>query len=252
MSKQPEHSCLVLIPIYKDELNEVEQQTISNIREKLKDFPFHFIAPGNIKEDYYRCTYPDIRIRTYDKWRRESIDDYNALMLDVSFYQGFADYDFVFIFQTDGWFLGTQEDFRHFLSMDIDYIGAPWGEEGFRFCKRIIPGAGKYRLLYLLEQGVTCYVGNGGVSLRRVSQMIHLLQESSRKIKKWDKAEDLFISYYAQKSKCNFKIPSKTVAEQFALEMNMKDKIEAGNVPMAVHKWELFYPSLLTDYVKRD
>ncbi len=243
--------CIVVIPIYKSELNGIERKSLERCREELCGYPFTFIAPGDIKEQFYLENYPEIPIRKYENWQHDRLDDYNALMLNPEFYQGFSLYEFMFLFQTDGWFLGSKEQFQTFLQMDVDYIGAPWGDEGFRFCKRIIPGAGKIKLLYLLEQSVTCYVGNGGVSLRRISQMIALLQEKRKALLTWEKAEDLFISYHAQKSKCHFRVASKEVAEGFALEMNMREKISTGKIPMAVHKWETFYPELLDDLAKQ-
>ncbi len=234
--------CIVLIPIYQKQLPDLEKQALDCCLEKLPNIPKMFIAPYDIEETYYGINYPELQIRKYTQWHHDRIDDYNQLMLNDEFYAGFTDYEFVFIFQTDGWFLGREEDLNHFCQLSIDYIGAPWGDNGFRFCKRIIPGAGKCKLLYLLEQSVTCYVGNGGVSLRRNSQMINLLREKKKELAKNEKAEDLFISYYAQKSKCNFRVASKELAETFALEMNMKEKIRAGMIPMAIHKWKKYYP----------
>ncbi len=238
------HTCIVVIPIYQRKLPAQEELALDNCLEKLPKIPKLFIAPYDLEEEYYQSKYPAIQIRKYPVWRHDRLDDYNQLMMSEDFYLGLKDYEFVFVFQTDGWFLGSEEDLAHFCSLPIDYIGAPWGENGFRFCKRIIPGAGKCKLLYLLEQSVTCYVGNGGVSLRRNSQMIRLLREKKKELAKWDKAEDLFIGYYGQKSKCKFRLATKELAESFSLEMDMKKKLQNGASPMAVHKWAQYYPEL--------
>ena len=60
----------------------------------------------------------------------------------------------------------------------------------------------------------------------------------------WGKAEDIFISFYGQKRKCELNIAPVKVARYFSLETNMKEEIENGNIPFAVHKWEQYYPEL--------
>ena len=66
----------------------------------------------------------------------------------------------------------------------------------------------------------------------------------------WNNAEDIFISFYGQKKKCELNIAPVNVASRFSLETNMKVEIANGNIPFAVHKWEQYYPELITDYMK--
>lgn len=35
-------------------------------------------------------------------------------------------------------------------------------------------------------------------------------------------------------------------AKEFSLETDMKEEILEGNLPMAVHKWERYFPELLS------
>lgn len=240
--------CCILIPIYQPSLSEKEEHILNGCYQKLQDYPFLFMVPGDLDTAFYQEKYPNMEIIRFSTWHSESLSDYNRLLLQIDFYETFIQYEYLFIFQLDGLFLGTKEQFETFLRADVDYIGAPWGEEGYRFCRWIIPGAGHSRLLYALEGSVTCYVGNGGVSLRKTAQMMHLLKEKKRQVIKWKKAEDIFFSYHGQKSKCHFKIASKELAYQFAMESDMQQKIEQGQVPMAVHKWEKYYPALFDRY----
>jgi hypothetical protein len=84
---------------------------------------------------------------------------YNRLMLSREFYARFAAYEYVLIHQLDAIVFGSVEPF---LGMGVDYLGAPWIEHDAN-------GAP-----YLTR------VGNGGLSLRRVSAFRQLLGSKVR------------------------------------------------------------------------
>ncbi len=237
-------SIIALVPIYQDQLKEIENRSLEEFNLKIKQIPKAFIAPKNLDTTWYKVEYPDIPVFVFEQWDKGSLEDYNDLMLTEEFYQRFSEYEFIFLFQTDARFLGTEEQLIEFAGTEYDYYGAPWGDEGMRFVKRVIPGAGHFRILRVLEQEVIAKVGNGGVSLRRVSAMIQFLKKHKKKIAKWEKAEDLFIGYYGAKYPKTIQLPDINTAYRFAMEMNMKEKILAGQKPMAVHKWEKFFPEL--------
>jgi len=198
---------------------------------------------------WYKSEYPEIKCHVFSEWSRHSIDDYNQLMLNADFYQEFNSYDYLFIFQTDALFLGTEEQLLKFSDMNYDYFGAPWGMDGMRFINRVIPGAGHSRLLRILEGEIIARVGNGGVSLRKTSAMISFLNKHEKQIAEWEKAEDLFIGYYGAKHPKSIRLPDVDTAYQFAAEMDMEQRIKAGHIPMAVHKWETFFPNI-EEYIK--
>lgn len=235
---------LTLVPIYMEELSGNDKRSLDEIYEKLKVVPLEFIAPANLDREWYRCTYPDIPIKSFEQWNKKSLQDYNDLLMTSEFYRAFDKYEYVYIFQTDARFLGTEEQLLSFVDMGLDYIGAPWGRDGMRFIKRVIPGAGHSKLLRKLEGEVIARVGNGGVSLRKVSAMIHFLESHKKELSEWEKAEDLFIGYYGAKHPNSIALADVETAYSFAMEMDMEEHIKSGRIPMAVHKWEKFFPEL--------
>ena len=242
--------CCVVIPIYKTVLNSVEQVVLNHFLQKIQNYPWCFMAPSDLDLRWYQNNYPEIAQQVFAGWKSDSLDDYNQLMMKPSFYKRFDDYGYIFIFQLDGFILKDDGVLNEFLDMDYDYIGAPFPGEGFRYLKRIIPGSGHISLLNKLQGETICRVGNGGVSLRKVEAMIRFFHAWEAEKSEWNNAEDIFISFYGQKRKCKLNIAPVEIASRFSLETNMKMKITNGNIPFAVHKWERYYPELLTDYMK--
>lgn len=241
-----EYDCIVIVPIYKKKLNEIEYLCLSNFRKKLFGFPFSFIAPVDIEDDYYTKKWNGLSIKKFAAWCTDSLDDYNKLLMTPEFYSRFLNYDYMLILQLDGWLIKGKEELKQFVQMGYDYIGAPWEDGGYRYYKRVIHGADHIKLLRCFTGETICRVGNGGVSLRRIKSMESFFRAYEKERESWNKAEDIFISYYGQKRKYKLKIPSVEVAKQFSLEKDMKMEILSGNIPMAVHKWEKYYPELLS------
>ncbi len=91
-----------------------------------------------------------------DSWLA-SIDTYNAMLLQPWFYRLFSEWDYLLIYQLDAWIL--RDDLDEWLNKGYTYIGAPWtGHLG-----PDTPDIG---------------VGNGGFSLRNVSEMIRICESS--------------------------------------------------------------------------
>ena len=236
--------CCIVVPIYKEKLNSIEERVLRELLRKLSRFPVCFMAPGNLCLRYYQENFAECKSLSFNMWQANSLSDYNRLMMQPSFYQEFQKYEYILIFQLDGLLLQGSEELEVFLDMGYDYIGAPWPEGGYCYYKRIIRGSGHIPILRKLQGETVCKVGNGGVSLRKVGSMVQFFEEWQSEVETWDKAEDIFISFFGQKRRCELKIAPVEIAEKFSLENDMKDKIEIGATPFAVHKWELYYPEL--------
>lgn len=241
-----EKKCIIVIPVYKKELTETEYKCLENYREKLPGFRIVFIAPVDIDDSYYAKRWEGISIIKFDTWSADSLNDYNRLLMTPEFYNRFSDYEYMFILQLDGWLIKGEEELKRFLQMGFDYIGAPWRDGGYRYYKRVIRGANYIRFLRYFTGETICRVGNGGVSLRRVKRMEAFFRAYEKEKVNWEKAEDIFISFYGQKRKFRLRIPPVETAKEFSLETDMKEEILEGNLPMAVHKWERYFPELLS------
>lgn len=128
-----------------------------------------------------------------------TIHDYNSLLYDKSFYDNIPT-EYFLIFQTDTMICSDYKDnIYKFIENDYDYVGAPWpnGE-----------------------------VGNGGLSLRKKSKMIEIIEKCSD-LKQYTPTqlhnEDAFFANVCI-NKVNIKKPTFEEAKTFAVETVYSDK----------------------------
>jgi hypothetical protein len=116
--------------------------------------------------------------------------EYSRLLTTSSFYQHFQQHSHVLIFQTDSLFLKPLD--AVFLSDAWDYVGAPWPHP-------VLPDH---------EHNV----GNGGLSLRRVSAMLNLTRHHGPAN---NTPEDVYITARLNPTR----LPTVSLAKQFSVEM---------------------------------
>ncbi len=242
----------VLVPIYKSGLKREEQTSLRYLRHYLSDLPFIAIQPVGLG-----LRLPGFAVREFPTHHFASVSAYSKLLLSPAFYEAFADFDYILIYQTDC--LVFSPDLVRFCQMGYDYLGAPLFE------KNSLPP----RL---------SRVGNGGLSLRRVQAFLNVLHSPhipawgdvirarlpdlhefprpARWLKKirvirdarrgagWYAAnyslnEDLFWSDRARLFKPDFKIAPLEAALQFAFDAHPRACFakNGGNIPFGAHAW---------------
>ena len=153
----------IVIPVYKSHPSHWEQRSLHQCLQVLGRY------------DITLVTHPDCPLDTYDDiaaahgvvLRRSlfpasyfaSVAGYNRLMLSKEFYQRFADKEYILIYQLDAWVFADR--LEEWCLRGYDYIGAPVhfrDNEG-----HITPQVWG--------------VGNGGLSLRRVSYCLRILAQ---------------------------------------------------------------------------
>lgn len=117
------------------------------------------------------------------------VSEYSTLLTTSSFYEHFNGSSHVLIFQTDSLFLRPVD--QVFLSDAFDYVGAPW----------------PHHVLKDHEHNV----GNGGLSLRRISAMLNLTRRHGPNTM----AEDVYIAERLQPSR----LPTVSLAKLFSVEL---------------------------------
>lgn len=215
---------MIVVPVYKAQLNVEEKISLQQLRRMLGHYPICFAAPESLATDFdgmgngIKC----------ERWSSEcfvSVKAYSQLLMSREFYERFSDFEYIFIHQLDGFVFSDR--LREYCEMGYDYIGAP------------IP-----RSLWL---GMPCYVGNGGISLRRVQSMIKLLSRHKvmRMPKLFDErdycmAEDAIICYWLTVDG-EYRVPSVNVAADFALDQDVQhcfSRLSEKNLPFACHGWQ--------------
>lgn len=226
---------VVVIPIYKSILTEYERVSLRRGLEAFRNIPICFVAPKGLTLQDYQ---DDYRYEYFEQSYFYSTMTYNKLLLSPIFYERFLQYEYILIYQLDAFVLNNK--LCDFIRSDYDYIGAPWlsgikvYNSNFRACRYID------KILPFLNISNTVYVGNGGVSLRRVKKHIEILEKMRSMAVSWKENEDIFWGYMGYLYSSEFRVAPLEVALKFAFEKNPRlcYKKNGNNLPFACHAWE--------------
>lgn len=236
---------IVLVPIYKAVLSELEQFSLDYSLETLSHREVRFIAPVSLDMSAHLARHPGIPVDHYPDNCFASVRDYSRLLMNPRFYAHYAAHEFMLILQTDA--IVLRDDLDHWCSQPYDYVGAPWpnGVELEIHVDRFRGGPG---------QLVSTKVGNGGFSLRRSARCIQLLREFPEALwffSETGSSEDLFFSVMGQVSS-QFSLPDEVEASRFALELKPDEYLAAngGQPPMGGHAWWRYNMPFWTPFLR--
>lgn len=231
----------VIIPIYNQEPGKSELYSIWRTIKKLDGRKIVYMTGEELDiSNYPLCDEIEI-VRFSSSWFK-STKTYSRLLLTKEFYQKFKMYEYILICQTDVFVMGNSDDLQRFLDMDYDYWGAPWYFRARAYRKRC-PG---YKILWPISKPRRVHVGNGGLSLRRVSAMLRFLEKYEKEASYTDELEDGFIAYYGERDPSVLKIASIEEAGQFAQETGAREVYKrTKEKPFGVHAWLKYFPEVI-------
>lgn len=224
---------VTVIPIYKNTLDPLERYSLDHSLSVISPARvIFFIAPDTLDRSFYSERYPSIPFVLFDAKYFASIAGYNRLLLSSEFHEQFIAYEFLLLLQTDALILRDDLDF--WCAQPFDYVGAPW-PEGYE----LFVNAGRFEGAN--GKRVKVHVGNGGLSLRRISKCLSLLEEFSDIVKVFERtgsSEDLFYSVMGALS-ADFIVPNEITASRFSLELKpgYYFAVNGGHIPMGGHAW---------------
>ena len=178
-------------------------------------------------------------------------------------YDLFSASDYILIYQLDAYVFRDELD--EWVAKGYDYIGAPWiikrGLSYYLFGGWM---QALHRKLHPIGEGenmvhahLAFSVGNGGLSLRRVSKMREMAEQFADEISRLRfgeerrAAEDVFFSLVAG-HRCGLKKPGWREALAFAWESKPDYCMHTiGKLPFGCHAWSLpRYKSFWKQYIK--
>ncbi|MDR1121989.1 MAG: glycosyltransferase [Dysgonamonadaceae bacterium] len=253
--------CVVVFPIYRKILND-ERDCLKQAIRMTSDFPHVFIAPESLEIDESFCESWSIPVVRFKNEYFSNIAGYNELMLSLEFYQTFSAYEYILIHQTDVYLF--KPELEAWCNKGYDYIGAPWYKPYKR--KKVVWD--KFLLsvfpFFISRNRKNRYarrneVGNGGLSLRRTSTFIEVIQKAPKSLLFLYKSnpkhlfnEDIFWSLLAPRILKTFKKPSWEEALRFAFETYPEEAYRkiGKQLPFGCHAfnvhgrkfWEQFIP----------
>jgi hypothetical protein len=155
---------IVVIPLYKAEFTTSEWASLVRTLSVLAHYPIAIVCPNRLASHFAKASqgwpHKDVRIYPFANHFFSGIAGYNQLLVSRRFYQAFAAYQFMLIAQTDALILSDQ--LAHWCERNYSYIGAPFFA-GFAKPEKPLRIIG---------------IGNGGVSLRRISDFLQTLDRA--------------------------------------------------------------------------
>ena len=235
--------CITVVPIYKTQPSKSELLSLLRLRQ-LGIANVVFIGPLDLDITQYLQYCPELKIERFENHYFSGIPGYNELMLSTKLYERFSsNFEWMLIYQLDAFLFSNK--IEEFCKLPFDYYGAPWKNGQLMF-----PGIRNAKFLKFIGKRV--YVGNGGLSLRKLSTTIDLLKRKRNNIYNWKLNEDGFFSYWGCTDK-NYRSCPIEIASRFAIETDPKYWISKnGFLAMGCHAFEKcspeFYTSLLEPF----
>lgn len=230
----------VVVPVYKDTISHTELLCLMRIRQ-LGIESVILAGPISLNIDFYHKWWPNLTIEYFEDEYFKDIAGYNQLMLSPSFYERFLPRgSSILLHQLDAILL--KDRIKKFEEMPYDYFGAPWKDGQLVYPKIKHP-----KLLKVFGKRV--FVGNGGLSLRKLSPTLDLLSRKEQLAKTWLLNEDAFFAYCGVVDKSYRSCPTE-VASQFALETDPEFWIQKNGSPgMGIHGFDKCSPAFYTNFL---
>jgi len=253
-------NCIVLFPVYKS-LDEDEIEVVRQAEKMTSGFDKCFVIPDSLVLDDSFSSFKGIVPERFDDRFFQGIQGYNSLMLNIDFYKRFKDYKYILIHQTDAYLF--KPELQYWCDKDYDYIGAPW------YLERKLPKYNLYSFLFkygkpffrretLLRWKLFNNVGNGGLSLRKVSSFIYVLEHVQKKLMDMYLSnesnffhEDIFWSLEASGIKKDFTIPAWNEAIGFSVESypEFSYKFLGNSLPFGCHAFRKGEPEFWKEFI---
>ena len=144
----------VVTPVARFPLTADEEISMRHVRKYLSAFDRYIIGPRNLPKEF-----SDFTLKKFPSRYFKDRFAYNRLMLNERFYRAFAEYEYILIYQLDC--LVFSSNLEEWCRRGWDYVGAPWLRNPTK-----------------PDEGLST-VGNGGLSLRRVSSALAVLHSTN-------------------------------------------------------------------------
>lgn len=218
--RERKNKTVVVIPIYKTIL---DVQEIASLKQCVNilggKYDIVLVGPSDLYFDYYEniACFKFGTLKCNPEYFK-NIQTYSMLCETWQFYDAFSEWEYMFLYQLDGWIF--YDNVRKFQILGYDYIGSPWVANTFG-----CPNES---------------VGNGGVSFRKIrtfTEICKALVPDDFK-NKYAGYEDLFFCRYV-KTKFPMDLPPVETAMLFSWDFGPQHWYGKtnGHLPMCAHAW---------------
>lgn len=232
----------VVIPMYTTQISSFEKFSLQRACQMLHAYPLVVIKPRSLDLSPVLKEYPVLTTEEFDDDYFRSIAGYNRLMLSEEFYRRFEDSKYILICQLDAYIF--RDELTEWCKKGYDYIGAPWL---VRPLYRSFPMK-QYRWLFrsAATRATDFKVGNGGLSLRKVSSHLKAVRELRDVIEEFLRHtrnhvfnEDVFFAVEVNKHGLDFSYPFYMEALKFSFDKypELCYRLNHEQLPFGCHSW---------------
>lgn len=247
----------IVITTHKDKevLSNFEELSLSQASKVFKGFDIFLVGPEGMNFSKYEKKIKSANIYLSPCFFG-TISRYNRLMLSLEFYRHFDNYDYILIHHLDAFVF--KDSLNDWCKMNFDYIGPVWLNTEYPSIKmlyRVVPLFDLITIIikkiFVVRKNIT---GNGGLSLRKVSTFIRVLEKYRKKAERWQYNEDLFFSFIMPMLDNNFIIAPPKIAINFGFELDPRKMFEMNGkkLPFGCHAWSKydvdFWRPIFRDY----
>lgn len=238
----------IVVPIYKQVLTKYEEISFKQLFKVLGKHEIIIVKPQRLDIHKLLNNYPSCKIESFSDHYFAGISGYNELMMSEEFYLRFHFTKYILIYQLDAYVF--KDELIDWCMKDYDYIGAPWLLRPiykfpiFKFTSWI---KRKYcEITHTPNSQITrLKVGNGGLSLRKVSSHLTAVRKLQPVIQKFLSIrhhltnEDVFFSIEVNKHGLGFNYPSWQEALKFSFDKypSLCYKLNDYQLPFGCHSW---------------
>ncbi|MEZ0539173.1 DUF5672 family protein [Fibrella arboris] len=252
-------SVCIVIPVYKATLTQYESIALTQCMRILGHYPVIFAKPHSLDLSPVLQTLPaSVQVRSFNDAYFQSVQSYNRLMLSATFYQAFADFEYMLIHQLDAFVFS--DELASWCTRGYDYIGAPWlrdcdfdgqwSEYWFNTKKQIALWLDLRKDDGITPREITTLngVGNGGLSLRHIAHSLNALRKLQARLDKYESVsahqfnEDVFWGVEVNRYWRHLHVPDFRTAMQFAVEFYPERAVSVynrGKLPFGCHAWDI-------------
>lgn len=277
-----DNELVVIIPVYKrfQDLRVSELASFAQALNTLKQYKIYIVFPEQFDsgayDDFAKGIATQIHFAKFPPKYFKGIDGYNKLLTSLHFYDTFASFHKMLIYQLDAWVFNA--DLSKWSAIGYDYIGAPlfhnYGQNAdFNFvegqnggvsirniatARRILK---RLSILRLVHIAVRLFSFN---SIKTISGLLSCFKlNKTFKIVNHDYLRELFSrgvnedyrwSFYIAKTFSDFEIAPLKEAISFCFEVHPSYLYQLNDkkLPFATHAWEKYEPEFWKQFIKTD
>ena len=224
----------VVIPIYKEEMNDFEQKSFHQCLKVLGNHSIIIAKPASLQLPKIAERYPTIQFQNFPDFYFKDIAGYNQLLVSASFYEAFLAFEYILIYQLDAFVF--EDRLKEWCEKGFDYVGSPYIDpKRWTLVGKNMGNYYKNRRLIL----------NGGFSLRKIKPIIRFLKIFKALGQFWHANEDSLLSFHYIRLlpfRPFLRLPDWQEALDFGIEQHPQFcyELNGKKLPFGCHAWEKY------------